>query len=274
MQANLGFLYYTDIYQMKDNAITSNATKIKELLDTKFEPYLPYGFTEAINKDYIILDTTYPGLLIGAGLAHGVKNDDDDFKIGFSFDHTTGLPIIQGASVKGVIRSTFPNYDKHKNTDTAIKDVKAGWILKLIEHINDADFLYTYYEPQASISTEEKEKITALESEIFEGKQGNTYLSTYHRDIFYDAIIYGANHDDFFLGADYITPHIDSLKNPKPIKFLKILPNVCFMFQFDLTDGLLLKKEQKETLFKKILMTMGIGAKTNVGYGQFKESNT
>jgi hypothetical protein len=59
--------------------------------------------------------------------------------------------------------------------------------------------------------------------------------------------------------------------NPNPIQFLKVLSKVQFQFQFKLTDGGGLKAGQKEVLFKEILCYMGIGAKTNVGYGQFEE---
>jgi CRISPR-associated protein Cmr6 len=52
--------------------------------------------------------------------------------------------------------------------------------------------------------------------------------------------------------------------------FLKILPEVTIQFQFDLKDGLL-TKGQKEDLFRRLLLDFGIGAKTNVGYGQFEE---
>ena len=49
------------------------------------------------------------------------------------------------------------------------------------------------------------------------------------------------------------------------------MPNIGFQFNFHLKDGLL-TKEQKEILFKKIILTIGVGAKTNVGYGQFSET--
>ena len=81
------------------------------------------------------------------------------------------------------------------------------------------------------------------------------------------------------LGFDYITPHPDPLKNPNPIQFLKILPNVELFFGFKLNETQIRKsdgsqirvpKELKLDLFKEILITVGVGAKTNVGYGQLK----
>jgi hypothetical protein len=77
------------------------------------------------------------------------------------------------------------------------------------------------------------------------------------------------------LGFDFITPHkhkndsaLDPFTDPKPIKFLKILPGVQFRFQFGFKPGLL-TIEEKKTLMYVILTEVGIGAKTNVGYGQF-----
>jgi hypothetical protein len=84
------------------------------------------------------------------------------------------------------------------------------------------------------------------------------------------------------LGDDYITPHKnrrrngipDTMVNPVPISFLKVLPGVLFRFQFELHDFrkekyTLLSKAQVEQLFKNLLLELGLGAKTHVGYGQF-----
>ena len=57
-----------------------------------------------------------------------------------------------------------------------------------------------------------------------------------------------------------------------PVMFMKILPQVEFNFNFKLFDSKVLSKliaEKKKQLFKHILLDIGIGAKTNVGYGQF-----
>ena len=47
------------------------------------------------------------------------------------------------------------------------------------------------------------------------------------------------------------------------------MPNVVFKFSFDLKDSksLNITKKQKEELFKSIILDLGVGAKTNVGYG-------
>jgi len=56
-----------------------------------------------------------------------------------------------------------------------------------------------------------------------------------------------------------------------PLRFIKVLPDVTFRFDFELTDGIL-EKERKTILFAQILSDLGIGAKSNVGYGKFSSN--
>ena len=99
--------------------------------------------------------------------------------------------------------------------------------------------------------------IKKLEEEIFEGD-----------DIFFDSYIVKSNGK--ILSDDYITPHKDLLKDPIPLRFIKISPEVTFRFEFELYDSSDLSKEKKCELFKDIILDLGLGAKTNVGYGKFK----
>lgn len=54
-----------------------------------------------------VMETLYPGLLIGTGNVHESKSTKDipEIKLGFTLDYVTGLPIIPGSGIKGVIRS-------------------------------------------------------------------------------------------------------------------------------------------------------------------------
>lgn len=273
MQANLGYLFYHGIYDISPNEIKSKPNEVKDFLGTKIE-----NTPVSIGNQHFSLYTTYPGLMTGVGMAHGVKDDNNDFKIGFYFDHTTGLPHISGSSVKGVLRSIFPCLDKNHESQL----VKFKWLHALIKGCKeDADFLKKDYAPFEGITLEQKKEIAKIEYEIFNGvilgeiendvfngKMEGENISIYKRDIFHDAVINRTQTK--FLGTDYITPHLEPLKNPTPIQFLKILPNIEFVFHFQLQDGILSAK-QKKLLFQKILLTIGIGAKTNVGYGQFSE---
>ena len=147
----------------------------------------------------------------------------------------------------------------------------------IIEIVNNND---KYRDIRAEINLFTNEESTQLAESIFCGKRyDGDFLSIYERDIFYDAQIVGDYSEMGILGFDYITPHPDPLKNPNPIQFLKILPNVELFFCFKLNETQIRKsdgsqirvpKELKLDLFKIILTTVGIGAKTNVGYGQLK----
>jgi CRISPR-associated protein Cmr6 len=205
------------------------------------------------------LTTIYPGLLLGAGYSHPAlkdpnpnnKNDVSDFQLGFFFDHTTGLPVLPGSSVKGVLKSVFPK-EKFKYRDEKLKYIQA---IVADKTKKDASFL-----------TEDNWE------EIFFGS-----VKAKRKHIFFDAYISGVKSGCNLFEDDYITPHTKGIfKNPNPIRFLKVGPGVTFTFQFrlfnynDETGKVLLKAEEINEIFKKILIDFGVGAKRNVGYGQFQ----
>ncbi|WP_278969523.1 type III-B CRISPR module RAMP protein Cmr6 [Phocaeicola barnesiae] len=129
------------------------------------------------------------------------------------------------------------------------------------------------------IDNEDKTKASCLALEMFEGKKKNgEYIPIYQRDTFFDAIpVSGdSNADGELFAKDFITSHKNPFKDPEPICFMKIRSNVKFRFYFSLhdgdKDGVNVSKEEKLMLIKYLLYKNGIGAKTNVGYGQFKFS--
>lgn len=191
--------------------------------------------------NYITAKIQYPGLVTGIGINHeaGIEGE---FKLGVHFDYTYGMPVIYGSSVKGVLRSAFK--------------YKRRYVESLLSEEN--------------INVDVKE----LEDAIFEGKIDNKSLSVYDRDVFFDAVITIANSKSKILDSDSITPHGDNpLKNPIPLTFMKIASGVTMEFRFDLKasklGGIEVTATQKIKLFKTILEDLGLGAKTNVGYGQF-----
>ncbi len=240
-KANLGWLFYKKMYEKgnDDTHIINTMSKLLNVNATDDSMGLKNSFT---------LTTLYPGLLIGSGYTHGLSSDYDA-KIGFYFDHTTGLPIIQGSSVKGLLRTCF-GLPMEGQSDPYTEQ-KHDFIRDLMK--------------------KEDLNVEALAKEIFEGIDATTQKvkSIYERDIFYEArvVTTGGN----LLQDDYLTPHGDNLlKNPTPIRFVKVAPEVTFEFNFDLKDSEQATIEEKEKLFKKLLEEFGIGAKTNVGYGQFE----
>ncbi len=235
------------------------------LFDTVFD-----ASVQAIGGQQIELETTYPGLFLGSGYPHetGVLGE---LKLGFYFDHTTGLPVIPGSSVKGVLRSAFEvDVDKKGNNVTGDKSVE--FIKDLLDETKERKTKLSNDDIDKFKNTLTIDKLKYLIKQIF-GDQ-----KTPGNDIFFDAYpIESNNNNGLFLSNDFITPHKDNpLKNPVPLQFLKILPQVTFRFDFKLTENEDMTAELKKELFKQILLDLGIGAKTNVGYGQFvlnKEEN-
>ena len=111
---------------------------------------------------------------------------------------------------------------------------------------------------------------------VFGGDSDNDMI--HGNVVFFDAVIVpGSIRGENIIGNDFITPHKDMLKEPEPLQFLKVLPNVTFRFSFlikeqihfngtDMSNGSIMR------LFKSILMDTGVGAKTNVGYGRLVDN--
>lgn len=244
---NFGHWYYREYFNtinldskgIVTNFSTFNKGKNDKLIKGAALP--PYDKENDI-KDVTSfeLKTCYPGLLCGVGYHHEINNPknepkEDDapevYNLGMYFDYTSGLPVIPGSSIKGMLRSA----------------------------IEEWDFLADY-KPNNGVTREEIIKT------VFEGKE----LSIYDRDIFLDAIPIKA--DNKLFGEDYITHHPNPLQNPNPVRFLRVEPGVTYQFRFILKDhGEKLTVDFRTKLFKAIICTFGLGAKTNVGYGQFVE---
>lgn len=293
---NNSLRYYKTYYEQINWAAPSddpgNAAAFKKqnelLLAARFptEAELPLGYPEHL--DGFELETTYPGLLIGSGITHG-SGLLGEMKLGFFLDYTSGLPVMAGSSVKGVLRSAFPQgyveamaKGKKSPEEKKVLQEKAEQVRKYIAyHLAQLSGDQTGWTP---------ERILALEDFLFGAygaEKSNVPMSG--RIVFHDAYPLNAKrvklnnrHTQTYLGDDYITPHKnrkrngipDALVNPVPISFLKVLPGVLFRFQFELHDfklnnALVLSKVQIAQLFQNLLLELGAGAKTNVGYGQF-----
>jgi len=252
--ANVGWMFYKEAFKKLEDGNYARDMKTvnddilnAELLNTY---HFPNGTHHAI-----ALKTTYPGLVIGSGYPHALKDNKENFNFGFFFDHTTGMPIIPGSTVKGVLRSLFG-----QNKNERHKAQKKQLIDSLL--------------PEKA-----QGKVTAITKAIFEGINADgTRQSPYERDIFLDA--YVIKKENKLLDDDSITPHANPFKDPVPNKMLKLAPGVTIRFAFELHDIVdtngetILSADEKEELFLKLLLWHGIGAKTNVGYGQFVRDDT
>ena len=220
--ANIGWLFYRDYFNsIKDwNNINQEdiAKKVDKIIASTAKP----NRENVIGNSHFKATTTYPGLILGSGYLHELPSIEGQAILGFDFDYTTGLPIIRGSSIKGLLRSAF----LHKE-----------YIDELLDELR----------------IEKKENI---EQELFENG----------KVIFLDAEIVHVGSDGV-LKDDYITPHKSEFEDPKPLRFIKVAPGVTFEFRF------IFKEEYEEylELFKRVILDLGLGAKTNVGYGKFEE---
>ncbi len=305
---NLGWLFYKKYYSETNFTEGSSDNEKKEIEKENKEKFTQLN-TNILNRKYADqksnfhlfhsptvqpfekLKIMYPGLLTGSGYTHetGLLGE---FKMGFYFDHVTGLPVLPGHSVKGALRASFPQY--HKGS-IKHQEEKTNHLINIIEGKNfggniEAKELLTNYLKSINITKElpaysQKLFITILENNIFSGnvpdvengvwkKDGKGYLQfkplgIYERDIFMEAYPISGDSKGFILATDSITPHPEPLQNPNPILFLKIRSGVHLQFQFNCKDGII-SKEHKIQLFRHLLINTGVGAKTNVGYGQFE----
>ena len=256
-----------------------NDNLIKQAVQFKAPDPMPNA-----NVDPIILQSTYPGLLVGIGIPHAAKHKGET-QLGLSFDHSTGLPYIPGSSVKGVLRSMFPLQDialADKCEKKALESKKESEKEELRDKAK-----------RLREQADEKRKFVAglipnfapemaddLERSIFIGTEYDCekedYVQIAERDIFFD--VFPTESKRGLLGTDFITPHTKGeFQNPDPIHFMRIAPDVTLRFEFKLNDSRRCGKvfcdaASKRELFQSILTTVGIGAKTNVGYGQLKSA--
>lgn len=279
--ANIGWLYYRDYYrdfckykkkvkykyQKADKSWSKEYTDgvLQEIIfEEEKNPFiLSSQLTEMLdgnkklskelteqNFASLKFQTLYPGLLIGFGLSHGTPIEND-LKCGFQFDYTTGLPIIPGSSVKGVLRSVFPKID-NRPEDKKYNRQRLDYIHSLLTRQN----------------------ITCKDDDIFHLVKQMFCHTEKTFDIFMDAIITNGP-TGRFIGDDFLAPHAPNIyKDPVPIRFIKVLPKVEFTFFFKLAPFEINKKNvNKLELFREILEDIGIGAKTNVGYGHLISVN-
>lgn len=190
-----------------------------------------------------------PGLIIGGGLPHG-EIGDKSYKTGLQFDYTIGLPIIPGSSVKGTIKSAFPKGVDDIARMEYVKDVIRAVIGRKLSD----------------------EEVIGLRDNMF----GSTAVDDESRkgcDIFADAVLSSTmlkkDSVPVFV-EDFLTPHhLDDnpFAEPVPIRIVKVGVGVGFTFCYKFTEWNDITARHKLEICTNIIEDMGLGAKTNVGYG-------
>ncbi len=268
--ANLGYAFQTQDYYMQTEKVKEDVKRIvdftlddktKEMIKSRQKELQKLAKRETSKLDigYFQACVSYPGLLVGMSnpVMSSLKQESDEegqdsaFKMGFSFDYVTGLPYIPGSSIKGMLRASIEKY----KTDVC------QWLEDNIGILTD-DRLF-------------KEMIYEIfgdgNDDVDNDKIKNN-TDVLERDVFLDAIIIDGSNDKI-LKSDYITPHPYMFKNPIPIRILAIKPEVKLEFHFLLREKIIAKmnREQRFELYKGLILDLGIGAKTNTGYGSLKE---
>ena len=196
MSENLHKFFYRDYFE--DDFKSEDKEGIKSLNGKLTSPLKPEEMgkeIEPLGITHIKLKVCYPGLITGVGVSHemGLKGE---IKLGINFDYTKGTPVISGSTVKGVLRSYFPQvYDlAEPDVDTVIREI--------------------------------------FEGKRLDG--GSKHI--YDRDIFFDAPVVKANSKGCIFFFFSLAPHPQDLfKEPVPITFAKIAPGCIVDFRFRLT---------------------------------------
>lgn len=213
--------------------------------------------------------TTYPGTLIGSGYPHITGKMKGEIQNGFCLDHIFGSPYYPGSSLKGVLEDPFQRALYGRNAErTGYMD----YVLQLVRSV-------TGREPVTA------ETVRLIWKQSFQGeKPGGENESMRDRDVFFDAYVTKADRSAYnrrgdILGLDNITPH-EKLQEPVPVTVLRLMPDVGLTFTMLLHDvknpeeGILISAAEKAEIFTAIIEDMGIGSKTNLGYGVLKRERT
>ena len=287
--ANIGWLFYRDYFRgiegknaddLKEHFLQKNK-EIESSIYADVYKKISNPFNKNNLKGYATFDLEVcpPGLLIGSGMLHGVPGEGD-FQLGLQFDHTSGLPIIPGSSIKGVLRSMFPELNKKKDDKGNIiynhDNNRINYIIEKLIELKELNLSESDINKLKELITDNStpHPIENLTQRLFNHEVCEETGVKF--PVFMDAlIVIKDGHDGKILGSDYITPHHDAFKDPVPIKFLKVLPGVKFKFFFSIPSSITIEELELNQgniveLFKSILQDVGIGAKTNVGYGHLK----
>ncbi len=308
--SNLGLYFYRDYYDMRSGfdprtfSDEGHKKKQEAYFKEKNKALLAHKPSETqtnialnpLSNQHLQTVIQAPGMLLGTGYTHET-GQLGEFKLGFFFDHTSGLPIVPGSSVKGKLRSAFPQFTRGKHGKSQWDLPKETRPLQRAKAFNIHHLLWgdatRNFEKEPLTEAEMTDitmltKVHHLELAIFEGididktiKNNNVannelvYLNSYARTIFFDAsILYQA--DKAIFQNDTITPHTaGQFKNPTPLLFLMLKAGTQLQFSWRLhdvilseTDNVTVSAEAKKNLFADLLMLYGIGAKTSVNYGQ------
>lgn len=184
-------------------------------------------------------------LLLHLGRANVLEN------VGLYCDHTTGLPLIPGTAVKGVL-STW-----------------ACWA----DHFNSADGCFRQFNSEST----QRRNFTAEEARAAQRILGDNSASG-SESAGEVVFLGGFPLSPPELGLDIVNPHHRSDGSVEtrltPNTFLCIKPGTIWRFAFSVRPGAANPTDllrQTCTWLEEALTQLGIGAKTAAGYGRFRK---
>ncbi len=170
-------------------------------------------------------------------IAVGLGNESV-LEVGLTVHHTYGMPVIPGSALKGLCRRGAAELEKEGKITREQFDVLFGYS----KNNGDASAGYitfwdAWYDPES-----------------VEGKP-------FHRDVI------TVHHPDYYSsrGANAFPTDFD---DPNPVPFLVVKPGARFLFALTAPDQAW--GAFAENLLKWCLQYLGVGAKTNAGYGFFR----
>lgn len=174
-------------------------------------------------------------MALATPLAIGLGNASP-LEVGLTLHHTYGMPIIPGSALKGLCRRGARLFERNRQIKhSAWKELLFGIAGEQASAAGCVVFYDAWYDPDS-----------------VKGKP-------FHRDVM-------TVHHPAYYGSGR-TPPTD-FDDPRPVPFVVIKPGARFVFALDAaTDRWAAFAEQ---LLRWCLMNLGVGAKTNAGYGYFR----
>ncbi len=195
-------------------------------------------------------------LIVGMGLSHPTE-------IGMVLDHTLGIPYIPASSIKGIVRfahllglldNDYSNFVQKDYKGEYIDETIGGTLVPAIFGGDKKNL---------------DDKIDKLRGQVIFLDAYPEKVPEMHLDIM------NPHYGDYYMDDTGKKPPADYLA-PKPIKFLTVKPGTRFIFRAVIREEKDVQsfKEHVQKAYERALEVEGTGAKTALGYGLFKISET
>lgn len=273
---NYNYLYfrYTDTFvadEKKYDNITRNIKTILEpISESSYEDYINAICIENIEKNHLIeAKVGGQGLIVGGSnidyseLEINPLDQNNPLKINnffqnsLQFDYTLGHVYVPGSSIKGALRAYI-----HEGSTR----------------------LQSVYKKLSATNEDITSVIESMERDLFDANENEPV-------IYYDSFITGIpistneNSKKYVIyNSEFITPHvkdvenekIDLLHTPNPLYILKVVNGAMLNINIQVPTWMIEKySELGVDIYEDILVPafeeLGVGAKTNTGFGHFKE---